>query len=201
MGLIETIKQLDTSLFFIINQHHNPFFDKLMYWCSDKYFWIPLYAFFLFLIFKNNTSKKSFLIVLFMIVLVVLTDQISVELFKENFKRYRPCHNLNIKDLIHLVGDGCGGLYGFVSSHATNTAGIATFLFLVFRKKFPKYSWLVFIWAALNSYSRVYVGVHYPADVLVGSLLGMAIGFFTFYLFKKVDEINFSNSEKNIVKY
>ena len=136
-----------------------------------------------------------------MIVLVVLTDQISVELFKENFKRYRPCHNLNIKHLIHLVGDGCGGLYGFVSSHATNTAGIATFLFLLLRKKFPKYSWLVFIWAALNSYSRVYVGVHYPADVMVGSLLGMAIGFFTFYLFKKVDEINFSNSEKNIVKY
>lgn len=201
MELIETIKQLDTSFFFVINRNHNTFFDKFFYLCSDKYFWIPFYAIIVFLIIRKYKPKTIVLILLSIILLVFLTDQTSVKIFKENFMRYRPCHNLKIKHLIHLVGDSCGGMYGFVSSHATNTAGLAMFLFLLFKNNFSKYAWLIFIWVALNAYSRVYLGVHYPADVLVGALLGILIGFGIFRIFSKIEQLIYLKKDNKVIKY
>lgn len=127
------------------------------------------------------------LILLAVIILIVLSDQASVILFKETFKRLRPCHNPQIADLVHLV-NGCGGKYGFVSSHAANTFALASFMGLVLKKHIPFILIGLLCWAIVVSYSRVYVGVHYVSDVFVGALLGMLIGLLVFFGLKKINQ-------------
>lgn len=117
------------------------------------------------------------------IVLIFLSDKISVYWFKEVFMRYRPCHNNDIAHLIHLV-DGCGGKYGFVSSHAANTFALATFMGIFLRKHFSKMLIWMLIWAAVVSYSRIYLGVHYPSDIAIGGLLGILIGYSVAFILK-----------------
>ena len=107
-----------------------------------------------------------------------LADQISVKVFKEGFERLRPSHNPEIKDLIHTVKGYRGGQFGFVSSHAANTFAMAFFTSKLFRNRY--YSWFIFIWAAVVSYSRIYLGVHYPLDIIGGALLGMLLGYLVF---------------------
>jgi len=185
MGIIEKIKQVDTELFLFLNGKHNPFFDVVMYWVSHKFFWIPLYAFFLFIAYKIY-RKKVWLLALTATLAIVLSDQISTQLFKNYFLRYRPCHNLLIQAQVHVNGN-CGGMYGFVSSHAANAFTIAMLLFLLFKNKINYFGILIFVWAAFVSYSRIYNGVHYPADIAVGALLGTAIGAIMFKVFQFVD--------------
>jgi len=179
MRIIEKIEQLDVSLFLWLNKFHTPFFDVLFERITNKFTWIPLYMFFLFLIIKKY-GKQSVWYIMGAILAVILADQISVNFFKEIFQRYRPCHNLEIKQMVHLIKNQCGGKYGFVSSHAANTFAIATYMLLVLplSNKWLKNT-LVF-WAALVSYSRIYVGVHYPADILAGSFLGVFCGLMAF---------------------
>jgi undecaprenyl-diphosphatase len=181
-SLINSIKELDVQLFLFLNSKHNDFFDVIMYWISDRIFWIPLYVFFLFLIFKK-VGNRFWLVLIFAALLILLSDQVSVHAFKNVFLRYRPCHNLIIQSQVHLLNGNCGGTYGFVSSHAANTFALAMFLFLFFKNKLNHFGIFIFIWAALVSYSRIYSGVHYPADVVVGGIVGMGIGIavFKFY--------------------
>ncbi len=174
MSLINTLKNWDTQLFLFLNSKHNSFFDVVMFWASHRYFWIPLYLFFFFLVIKYY-GKQVWLVVLAAILLIVLSDQISVHAFKFVFLRYRPCHNLILQSQVHL-NDGCGGMYGFISSHAANTFALAMFLFLLLRDKLKHIGWFMFPWAAFVSYSRIYNGVHYPADVACGAIVGMGIG-------------------------
>jgi undecaprenyl-diphosphatase len=183
MNFLKTLKEIDTNLFLFLNSKHNSFFDVVMFWASNKYFWIPLYALFLFLAFKHF-QKQIGLIVLCAILLIVFSDQISVHAFKNIFLRYRPCHNLLIQSLVH-VNDGCGGTYGFISSHAANVFALAMFLGLLFKDKINYFMIAIFIWAIFVSYSRIYNGVHYPADVAAGGIVGMGIGIaiFKFYSF------------------
>lgn len=186
MKLIESIKNIDTQLFLFFNSLHNSFFDTVMYWATNKYFWIPFYMLLLFVIVLKY-KRKSGLIILAVVVLITLSDQLSVHLFKDVFLRYRPCHNLKIGNLVHLI-DGCGGQYGFVSSHAANSFALAMFLNLLLRRSFLKgelysrktfllFPLFIFSWALFVSYSRIYAGVHYPADILGGALLGIALGY------------------------
>lgn len=177
--LIEFLKNTDTQLFLFLNGMHNRFFDVLMWWISYKFTWIPLYLFLIYLLWKKF-GKGVFPVLISVAVLIFLSDQVSVQLFKNTVVRYRPCHNLLIKDLIHLQ-DGCGGLYGFVSSHAANTFALAMFLSLLLGGR--KFTGMMFLWAALCSYSRIYLGVHYPADILAGALLGCITGAAVFRLF------------------
>ena len=168
------------------NGKHNSFFDVLMYWASNKAIWIPLYLFFFFLAYKK-VGKRIWLVALAAILLITLSDQISVHAFKNVFLRYRPCQNLLIQEKVHLNGS-CGGLYGFVSSHAANTFALAMFLFLFFRKITRHFGVFVFSWATFVSYSRIYNGVHYPADVAVGALVGMGIGITIFKVYSFYDD-------------
>jgi len=173
--MIETLKSIDTDLFLAINGAHSAFFDFIMFWASDRWIWIPLYIFFAWLLFKHYGKKSLFLILMAGLVIVV-TDQTSVHLFKNVFHRLRPCQEPAMAGTVQLVNNHCGGQYGFISSHAANSFGLAAFLDLLLGKKIRYFTVSIVLWALLLCYSRVYLGVHYPGDVIVGGLWGASIG-------------------------
>jgi undecaprenyl-diphosphatase len=184
MEFIESIKQVDTSLFLFINRHHLPFFDTVFYWATGRLAWIPLYAFLLFLSIKKYKSKTWFFL-LAIAVLILCSDQFSV-LVKNTVQRYRPCHNANLSSLIRLINDHCGGIYGFVSSHATNSMALMFFLNLTLLHRNRPMKFVMAVYVILVSYSRIYVGVHYPLDILAGWLLGILIAMLISVLLARV---------------
>jgi undecaprenyl-diphosphatase len=184
--MIEFLKQLDTSILLFLNSLHSPFWDKVMWFVSGRIEWIPLYLVLAgWVVYKFRW--RSVVIIIFVIILIIASDQTSVHLFKEVFHRPRPCKNIDIQHLVHLVNDYCSGKYGFVSSHAANTFALATFTSLLFRNKI--YSWFIFFWATVVSYSRIYLGVHYPGDVLGGMLLGISLGILFYWLYVRVKSL------------
>jgi len=183
--VIELLKQIDTKLFLFFNGNHTPFMDVFMGGVTNKLTWIPLYVLLLFFVWKKSGSKM-WLVVLSIAILITLTDQISVHLFKDTFQRYRPCHNLNLKSQVQLIDGACGGLYGFVSNHAANSFALTTFLIFYFRRK--DFALFMYLWAALVSYSRIYAGVHYPFDIIGGMMLGVILGFVCYAFYKHFDK-------------
>lgn len=172
--MFETLEALDRQLLLLINGANTPFLDQLMWIVSGKLTWIPLYALLLFFICKK--AGKNWWIMLICIGLaILLADQISVNCFKNVIQRYRPTRNLEIGNLVHVVNNYRGGKYGFVSSHAANTFAISMLVCLFFKKKAVWYGMMA--WAVLVCYSRMYLGVHYPADIVCGGLLGLACGY------------------------
>lgn len=178
------LENLDQQLFLFLNSLNSPFWDNVMFAVSGKIIWAPLYM--AILIYLGIRYKKRFpLIVLFIIISVVLADQASVQIFKNIFMRLRPCHDPELQGMVHLVNDKCGGLYGFVSSHAANSFNIAVISLMLIKKRW--YSISIIIWAAAISYSRIYLGVHYPGDVICGSLLGALTGWGVYKLYELTD--------------
>ena len=169
--MLETAEIWDRSLFLLLNGIHNEYLDHFMVFVSGKLEWIPLYLLLLILLVRKY-KKNVWLPLIAVGVVIVLADQTSVQLFKEVFERYRPCHNLEIKDAVHLVNNKCGGKFGFVSSHATNTFALAVLVGLFLKRKV---FFFLLAWATIVSYSRIYLGVHYPSDVLCGAALGSAL--------------------------
>ena len=192
MGFIEKIEQIDRQLLFAVNGANSPLFDTIMWWVSKPAFGIPFYLLFVFLLYKYFGWKSTLIIVLSTGVAVGLADLSAKYLFKEMFERFRPSQNLEIKEQLHYVNNYHGGMYGFVSSHAANMFSIALLLGLWLKKKIKYSLHLLLIWAALIGYSRIYLGVHYPSDVLFGALLGMLIAFPIYKLTIKAKLINFS---------
>jgi len=177
--MIEWLESVDRALFLALNSFHHPALDVFMELVSHKFTWIPLYLIIAVFAQRKWGWKGLGIFAVGSALTIVLTDQISVKLFKNVFERYRPCHNEEIAHLVHIVNERCGGLYGFVSSHAANHFGIATFFALtLFRNQRPALI-MILLWAALVSYSRIYLGVHYPADITVGALLGIVLGYGT----------------------
>ncbi|MGD9977606.1 MAG: phosphatase PAP2 family protein [Bacteroidales bacterium] len=180
--MIDYLVQLDTRLFLAINGAHSSFWDSIMLFASGKFSWIPLYLLLTFFIARRHLWRALFWLTAIAI-LVLLTDQISVHLFKNVFQRLRPSHNVTLSGLINIV-DSRGGRFGFVSSHAANTFGVAVFLSFLFRKRRVTIGLLV--WAFFVSYSRIYLGVHYPGDILGGAILGTFLGISAWQLAKRI---------------
>lgn len=179
--MIEQLKHWDTQLFLFLNGLHNDSWDFIMYYSSEKLTWIPLYLFILYLTIKYF-KWNSLVILLATGILITLCDQLSVHGFKEVFMRLRPCHEPSLDGLVHTVYDKCGGQFGFVSSHAINHFGLAVFLTVIFSLKVRYFSIFILFWAFWVSYSRIYLGVHYPGDIISGGLIGAILG----WLFGKV---------------
>lgn len=184
MPLIELLKDIDTKILLQINGCHFEWLDFIMYQSSERFIWIPFYLLIIYFLIKQY-KKDSLLIFLFIIVTIVITDQLSVHLFKNVFERYRPCHTIQLEGLLHLVNNKCGGQYGFISSHAANAFAILFFLTPFVRIQFPIIWYVLIVWALLLSYSSIYLGVHYPSDVVVGIMVGGCIGMGSFKLFAK----------------
>ncbi len=178
--MLEFLNEIDTLLFLFLNGIRSEFWDVIMWHISGKKEWIPLYLLISgWMIFRLRI--KFLYMIPFIVLLVLLSDQISDSL-KDNLQRYRPSHDPEIRDIVNLVRNHRGGLYGFVSSHAANTFALASFTSLFF--KVPIFSIFIFFWAALVSYSRIYLGVHYPGDIIFGALLGVLAGLFTYWLWE-----------------
>ncbi|MEM6526359.1 MAG: phosphatase PAP2 family protein [Bacteroidota bacterium] len=181
--MLEILLEWDRDLLLFLNSLHAPWLDQVMYWISEKEIWIPFYVLIIGLIIREY-KWKSIIYITGIILAIAATDQLCSGFMKPFFERFRPSRDPSLEGLVHIVNDYRGGKYGFASSHAGNTFALATFLFLTFKKRFKLISWM-FLWAAVVSYSRIYLGVHYPGDILVGGLIGVGFGFI-FYRFTQL---------------
>jgi undecaprenyl-diphosphatase len=183
VNAMDYIANLDRELFFILNGLHASWLDPVMFYVSKTFTSLPLYGFLLYLIIR--TFKTQSWVPLLLIALCITgTDRITSGLMKPTFERLRPTHEPMLQDRVHTVKGYTGGKFGFASSHAANTFGVALFAFLLLRTQYRGMGYL-FLWAGIVSYTRIYLGVHYPGDILVGAVVGLLWGYGLFLLFSK----------------
>ena len=179
--------ELDKQLFLFLNGLRSPFWDQVMWYVSETWIWVPLYLLFIYLIWKKYRGL-IWVPLLAAALLITLSDQVHLHLFKNIFERLRPSHEPSLEGMVHTVRNYAGGQYGFVSGHATNSFAIATFVIAVIGKHYKYLTPLVLLWAVLVAYSRIYMGVHYPGDILGGMILGSAFGLGIGYACRKLLE-------------
>ncbi|MGM0376466.1 MAG: phosphatase PAP2 family protein [Bacteroidota bacterium] len=180
---MEALLELDRNLLLFFNEFSSPLFDNFFWVITSVMIWVPMYAAILYVIVKEQ-GMKAIITILALVLMVTLCDQISANVFKDGFERLRPSREAANEGLLNIINGYRGGMHGFVSSHATNSFGLAVLSSLLFRYRW--YTVFIMFWAVLNSYSRVYMGVHYPGDILGGLILGALIGWFVYWLYKKV---------------
>ena len=174
----------DHQLFLFLNGLHVDWLDPVMVFITSEMGWLPFYAVLLFFVFYKYRWKGLW-VLLGVIVVITLSDQISASVFKPIFHRLRPCYDPLIEDLVYTPKGKPGGHYGFISSHAANTFALASFIYMTMKKHYSKIGWIMFPWAILVSYSRIYMGVHFPGDIICGAAVGMILGFGIGFLTKK----------------
>ncbi|MBS1760398.1 MAG: phosphatase PAP2 family protein [Bacteroidetes bacterium] len=179
------IEELDRDLFVLINSKgSNSLFDKIMPLLRESVFWIPLYLFLLLFI-LINFKLKGLWWSLFFVSTVSLADISGKYIFKDRIQRIRPCSDGSFSDKVRLLLDHCPGGYSFVSNHAVNHFAMAVFFFTTLKPIIGKWAYLSIVWATFIVYAQIYVGVHYPSDILVGAAWGSVFGLLSGILFNK----------------
>ena len=189
--MFEVLNNLDTQWFYLINGHHNAVMDWVMWALSSRGCWLVVIVAAYVLTTLRREPRRWWLALAAVGLCFLLADQGSVLLFKNTFCRLRPCHALAD---VHMFREGCGGRYGFVSSHAANAFALATFFWMRYRR-WPEWTKgkalavpiALIVWALLTCYSRVYLGKHYPGDLVCGALFGVAVGLLVWWLTTRMD--------------
>lgn len=183
--LLQLLNQWDTDLLLAINGWHNGYWDTFMYAFSGKWVWVPMYAALVYVLARNLPWRTTLWCLVGVALCITFADQVGASLIRPWAERLRPANPENpISDLVHIVNGYRGGRYGFPSCHAANTFGLAFYLMLVVRRK--ALTGLLVAWALVTCYSRAYLGVHYPGDLLSGALLGLAGAALCYTLFRLV---------------
>ena len=185
---MESILTLDKKLFLFFNSFHSTWMDPVMYMLTQTWFWLPLYLFVIYFIIKKY-GKKSYIPLLFLILAVTISDQ-TCNLIKNSTERHRPSREVSLANDIHLYqkSDGTfyrGGVYGYPSAHASNSMVLAVFIIFFIAHKRKWIIAMALLWSLLMGYTRIYLGVHYPFDVLSGFLLGFIITYPLFRITEK----------------
>jgi undecaprenyl-diphosphatase len=180
--MLEELIQLDRSVFLYLNTLGTESWDGFWLFLTDKWSALPLYVLLLWLSYKQLGTRKTLVLLIAVALLITCTDQMA-NFFKYGIKRLRPCYDEEFAGMMRLVKSSCGGRYAFFSAHAANSFSIAVFFALLFWKKIRVFSLLLLVWAMLVAYSRVYIGVHYPLDILAGALAGLIFGWLFYRLF------------------
>lgn len=170
---MEEVIQEDKKVFLFLNNLGDSSFDQFWTMVSGTFVWVPLYVIFLYLLYKNYSLKSLLYILIFVTIGITVSDQLAT-VFKLGIARLRPCHDPEIQNYMRIVK--CGGQFGFYSAHASNTFFLASFLTVLLKKKLKWFPWFILTWAALVSYSRIYLGVHFPMDILMGACVGFLLG-------------------------
>lgn len=183
--MLDQLINADIQLFTFLNGLHSPFWDQIMWFVSARTPWIPFYVFLVVMMITRLRWKRGFVAIVSIVLVVIVADRFTSGFMKPYFKRPRPSHEQLIKDQVHVIKDHNGheyrgGAYGFASSHSANAFGMAMFMFLLFRKH---WRWM-FLWAFIVAYSRIYLGVHYPGDILTGALAGMVAAWGIYKLYR-----------------
>lgn len=182
--MLDKIQSLDTQLFIYLNGLGSEPFDGLWLFITKQINWTPFFLLLLYVIYKKIGGKQTLYLVLFIAVMLVFTDQIT-NLFKNGFQRLRPCNNPEINSFIRIVQSRSS--FSFFSGHAANTMAVATFLYLILKDKI-KYFGFLFLWPLIFAYSRIYLGLHYPGDIISGYVFGASFGFLTFKVYQIVQK-------------
>ncbi len=184
ISLWQQLEQWDKWLFVQLNSRFtNALFDAILPYFRDSVFWAPLYIFILVFIVANYGQKGWWWCLLFLCT-IAIADLVGARVFKEGFERIRPCQDPDFMMQVRLLLKHCSGSFSFTSNHAANHFGIATFVSVTFLARFGSWIYLSYLWAFFIAYAQVYVGVHYPLDVLGGAALGTVAGGLTAKLFK-----------------
>ena len=190
--MIEEILKLDSQLFLFLNNLGSSTFDTfwifLSYKESNIFFYLSLLIFYFYKESKTIKLSEVFYSLLFIAIMIIITDQ-TANLFKDSFQRLRPCYNESLIDSVRLVKESCGGKYGFFSAHASNSFSLAIFFGLLYKNKFRYVICISLLYASLISYSRIYLGVHFPLDILFGGIFGITIGLVIFRIYE--NKLNF----------
>ena len=181
---IQQLIGFDQELLLKLNGSNSLFWDGFMWLSTNMLTWIPFAVVLLYVIFKNNKIKEALIIIALLGVVIALADQISSGICKPLFARFRPTQDPELMYQIDIVNGYRGGTYGFISSHAANTFGVAVFLTLIFKS--GSLAIILFIWAILNAFSRIYLVVHYPGDILFGTLVGVGAGILIYIIYRKL---------------
>lgn len=179
--MLDYLIDLDKQVLLFFNGSNSPYLDRVMWVFTGRLIWLPLVLSLVFVFTKRSNWREALFVILTIVVVATLCDQISSSFFKPMFARFRPSQDPELADLVKVVNNYRGGRYGFISSHAANSAGVVMITSLIFRARV--YTISVFIWAAINCYTRLYLGVHFPGDILAGFALGLIIALLFYLLY------------------
>lgn len=182
--MLDKILDLDTQIFIFLNGLGSETYDGLWLFITKQFNWIPFFVVLLYIIYKKVGVKQSLYLLLFIAVLITFTDQIT-NVFKNGFQRLRPCNTPEINGIIRVVKSS--DTFSFFSGHAANSMAVATFLYFVMKRHY-KYFGLLFLWPLIFAYSRIYLGLHYPLDIICGFLCGLILGFVMYKVYLKVQQ-------------